>query len=71
MPHEGDPDEKQGSSSDGKPPCGIEVHTMPKKGRRKPQKKQRRDVLDRIAHLAAATYWVVRLILLVWERFAG
>ncbi|MBQ7215988.1 MAG: hypothetical protein IJS39_08375 [Synergistaceae bacterium] len=33
-------------------------------------KKQRRDYLPVIRHLAAALYWVLRLALLLWDRFA-
>ena len=58
------------SSSEGKPPCGNEVNVMPKTGKRKANEKQRRDVLDRIAHLAAAAYWVLRIIFLLWDKFS-
>ena len=35
-----------------------------------PGKKQRQDDLAKISHLAAALYWLARLALLLWDRFA-
>ena len=61
--HEGVPDEKQGSSVNGEPPCGIEVQAMPK-GRRRAKRKQRRSFLPWIDKIAAAIYWIVKTILL-------
>ena len=40
------------------------------KKRKKASKKQWREYLPTIAHLAAALYWLVRLSLLLWDRFA-
>ena len=57
------------SSSNGEPPCRIEVKAMPKKGKRKLNKKQWPDNLRWVTYLAAATYWVVRTILLLWDWF--
>lgn len=61
--------EYRASSSNGEPPCRIEVNAMPKKGKRKAHKKQRQGVLAWMAHLAAATYWVLRIIFLLYDRF--
>ena len=38
--------------------------------RKVPGKKQRRDDLSRIRNLAVALYWLARLILMLWDRFA-
>ena len=70
MPHEGDPDGKQGSSSNGESPCGIEVNAMAHKSRKHAKKKQRLDVLSWVTRLAAATFWVLRLVFLLWDRFS-
>ena len=58
------------SSANGELPCGIEVNTMPKKGKRKTNKKQRPDILAWITRLAAAAFWVLRLFFLLWDRFS-
>ena len=55
------------SVQNGKPPCRIEVYTMPAKGKRKANKKQRRKSPARIDIFAAALYWVVKTILLIIE----
>ena len=44
-------------------------YAMPKKGKRKTNKKQRRDILSLGARLAAVTYWVLRIIFLLYDRF--
>ena len=63
----------RGSSSNGEPLCEREVIALRNKAkkpkRRIAQKKQRRDYLRRINHLAAATYWVIRIFLLLWDKF--
>ena len=66
--------EIQGSLLNGEPPCGKEVialRSKPQKRKKVANKKQRRDYLPLISHLAAALYWVLRLVLLLWDRFAG
>ena len=69
MPHEGVPDEVQGSSSNGEPPCRFVVYTMPSKVKRKANKKQRRSFLDRIDVFAAALFWFVKTILMLIDWF--
>ena len=63
----------RGSSSNGDPPCGREVIALrqkPKaKKRRNAAKKQGRDNLRRIHHIAAALYWFVRLVLMLIDWF--
>ena len=39
--------------------------------RKNPGKKQRRDNLTKIHLFAAALYWLVRLILMLWDRSTG
>ena len=51
----------------GELPCGIEVNAMPKKVTRKTNRKQRRNLSDRIDKIAAAIYWVVKTVLLIVE----
>ncbi|MBQ7559693.1 MAG: hypothetical protein IJT20_05555 [Synergistaceae bacterium] len=43
------------------------------KGRRskKPKKKQRRDPWKRLYYIAAALYWLARLVFLLIDRFVG
>lgn len=40
------------------------------KKRKKASKKQWREYLPVIAHSAAALYWVIRIVLLLWDWFA-
>ena len=40
------------------------------KKRKKASKKQWRDYLPTINHIAAALYWVIRIALLLWDRFS-
>ena len=40
------------------------------KKRKNTNKKQWRDYLPVISHTAAALYWVIRLVLLLWDEFA-
>ena len=61
---------RDSSVQNGKPPCRIEVYTMPAKGKRKANKKQRRKSPARIDIFAAATFWVLRIIFLLWDRFS-
>ncbi len=60
--------------SNGDPPCGREVISLRvkpnAKKRKNTNKKQWRDYLPVISHTAAALYWVIRLVLLLWDRFA-
>ena len=51
--------------SNGESPCGIEVNTMPAKGKRKTNKKQRRSFLPWIDKIAAAFFWIVKTIILI------
>lgn len=64
----------QGLTVYGDPPCGKEVIALRKKANTKRRKftnkKQWRDYLSGISHLDAAAYWVIRLVLLLWDRFA-
>ena len=39
--------------------------------RKNPGKTQRRIDLAKISHFAAALYWLVRLVLMLWDRFTG
>ena len=61
-----DPPIKKGT---GRPAPRKEGDFMRK--RKKPGKRQRRDNLPKIGHLAAALYWFLRLVLMLWDRFAG
>ncbi len=53
----------------GEPPCGIEVNAMPEKVKRKARKKQRRSILPWIDKIAAATFWIVKTVLLLIDWF--
>ncbi len=58
------------SSFNGEPPCGSEVKFMSeKKGLKHSRKKQRRSILPWIDKIAAASYWVVKTILLLVDWF--
>ena len=66
--------EIQGSLLNGEPPCGKEVialRSKPQKRKKVANKKQRREYLPGIHHVAAALYWFERLAFLLWDRFAG
>ena len=56
--------EIQGSLLNGKPPCGKEVIALRSKHQKRKKvanKKQRREYLPGIHHVAAALYWFARL----------
>jgi hypothetical protein len=50
-------------------PCRIEVNIDA--ATQRTRKKPRRDFLARMYHLAAALYWAVRLILMLWDRLTN
>ena len=58
------------SSFSGEPSCGFEVKIMSsKKAKKSTNKKQRRTFLPWIDKIAAAAYWVVKIILLLVDYF--
>ena len=54
----------------GSRPVESRCYFVANKASKHTENEQRRDILDRVSHLAAAIFWVVRLVLLLWDRFA-